>query len=205
MIRIRLGAVKLKIYTKGGDKGETSLYDGQRVAKNSVQVETYGTFDELNSNISLADKFCVSEQNVEYLQHVEHLMFLLQGELAAGTPEKYYQKSQVITNDDVKFLEKVIDRYSEKLPKITSFILPGASQTGAQLHVCRTVCRRAERLLITYMEDHEVRPEIEQYVNRMSDFFYIIARDEDYEERINKIVAQVVDQYQKIMEEKTHD
>ena len=132
-------------------------------------------------------------------------MFLLQGELASGTPEKYYQKSQVITNEDVKFLEKVIDRYSEKLPKVTSFILPGASQAGAQLHVCRTVCRRAERLLISYMEDHEVRPEIEQYVNRMSDFFYIIARDEDYEERINKLVAQVVDQYQKIMEEKSHD
>ena len=195
----------MKIYTKGGDHGQTSLYDGQRVYKNSLQVETYGTFDELNSHISVADKFCVSEQNKQYLQHVEYLMFLLQGELASGTPEKYYQKSQVITNEDVKFLEKVIDRYSEKLPKVTSFILPGASQAGAQLHVCRTVCRRAERLLISYMEDHEVRPEIEQYVNRMSDFFYIIARDEDYEERINKLVAQVVDQYQKIMEEKSHD
>lgn len=195
----------MKIYTKGGDQGQTSLYDGQRVYKNSLQVETYGTFDELNSNISVADKFCVSEQNKRYLQHVEYLMFLLQGELASGTPEKYYQKSQVITNEDVKFLEKIIDRYSEKLPKVTSFILPGASQAGAQLHVCRTVCRRAERLLITYMENHEVRPEIERYVNRMSDFFYIIARDEDYEERINKIVAQVVDQYQKIMEEKSHD
>ncbi|MBN7273809.1 cob(I)yrinic acid a,c-diamide adenosyltransferase [Ligilactobacillus pobuzihii] len=195
----------MKIYTKGGDQGQTSLYDGQRVYKNSLQVETYGTFDELNSNISVADKFCVSKQNKRYLQHVEYLMFLLQGELASGTPEKYYQKSQVITNEDVKFLEKVIDRYSEKLPKVTSFILPGASQAGAQLHVCRTVCRRAERLLITYMENHEVRPEIERYVNRMSDFFYIIARDEDYEERINKIVAQVVAQYQKIMEEKSHD
>jgi ATP:cob(I)alamin adenosyltransferase len=195
----------LKIYTKGGDKGETSLYDGQRVSKNSIQVETYGTFDELNSNVSLADKFCVSEQNVAYLQHVEHLMFLLQGELAAGTPEEYYKHSEIITDKDVKYLEDIIDRYIVKLPKVTSFILPGASASGAQLHVCRTVCRRAERLLITYMADHEVRPEIERYVNRLSDFFYIIARDEDYEDRINKIVKQVVKKYQTTMEEKNHE
>lgn len=195
----------MKIYTKGGDKGQTSLYDGQRVAKNSVQVETYGTFDELNSHVSLADKFCVSEQNVEYLQRVEHLMFLLQGELASGTPEKYYQHSQVITDKDVKYLENVIDKYTEKLPQVTSFILPGASVAGAQLHVCRTVCRRAERLLLTYMGENEVRPEIERYVNRLSDFFYIVARDEDYEDRINKIVDQVVEKYHKAMEENYHE
>ena len=105
----------------------------------------------------------------------------------------------------MKYLEDIIDKYTDKLPKVTSFILPGASVAGAQLHVCRTVCRRAERLLVTYMENNKARPEIERYVNRLSDFFYIIARDEDYEERINKVVDQVVEKYQNIVEENGHE
>lgn len=192
----------MAIYTKGGDKGSTSLFDGKRVRKDSLQVETYGTFDELDANISLADKFCISKRNKQILQQVEYRMFYLQGEIATHDPEKFRAQSNIISDEDVHFLESVIDDYTAKLPKVTSFILPGSSLAGAQLHVCRTVCRRAERLLVAFMADNEVRPELERYVNRLSDFMYIMARSEDHEDYLNKVVSEVVRRYKKAMEGK---
>ncbi|MFD1123916.1 cob(I)yrinic acid a,c-diamide adenosyltransferase [Lentilactobacillus raoultii] len=194
----------MSIYTKGGDKGSTSLYDGQRVKKNSLRVNTYGTFDELNANVSLADKFCVDQRNVKLLQHVEYRMFFVQGEIATQSFSKFKKNSKVITEDDVHFLEKVIDDYSASLPKVTSFILPGSSVAGAQLHVCRTVCRRAERLLVAFMHSNYVRPELEKYVNRLSDFFYIVARSEDYAYRIKQVEDEVIKRYKKVVEEKSN-
>ncbi|WP_204122069.1 MULTISPECIES: cob(I)yrinic acid a,c-diamide adenosyltransferase [Levilactobacillus] len=185
----------MPIYTKGGDKGSTSLYDGQRVSKDSLQVEVYGTFDELNANVSLADKFCQVPKNVEWLQWVEYHMFFLQGELATQHATTFQQNSRMITEEDIQFLEHVIDAYTASLPAVDSFILPGSSTAGAQLHVCRTVCRRAERLLVKFMQTHFVRPEIEKYVNRLSDFFYIIARSEDHERQLRVIEDQVIKRY----------
>lgn len=185
----------MPIYTKGGDKGSTSLYDGTRVRKDSLRVDTYGTFDELNANVSLADKFCVKAENKAILQKIEHKMFFLQGEIATQTAGKFNANSRVITDDDVTMLEQVIDRYTAELPKVTSFILPGASLAGAQLHICRTVCRRAERMFVRFSTDVEVRPVLERYVNRLSDFFYIMARSEDYEYQVNELTDQVMKRY----------
>lgn len=192
----------MPIYTKGGDKGSTSLYDGQRVSKNSLRVDVYGTFDELNANVSLADKFCQLPRNVELLQWVEYHMFFLQGEIATRHATTFQQNSRMITEEDVQFLEHAIDDYTASLPKVDSFILPGSSTAGAQLHVCRTVCRRAERLLVAFMQDNFVRPEIEQYVNRLSDFFYIIARSEDHEQQMKQIENQVIKRYQQAVKER---
>lgn len=185
----------MPIYTKGGDKGSTSLYDGTRVKKDSLRVETYGTFDELNANVSLADKFCVKAENKEILKEIEYKMFFLQGEIATQEAPKFNANSRVITDDDVHHLEQIIDRYTGELPPVTSFILPGASLAGAQLHVCRTVCRRAERLFVRFSTDVDVRPVLERYVNRLSDFFYIMARSEDYEFQINELTDRVIAQY----------
>lgn len=185
----------MPIYTKGGDKGSTSLYDGTRVRKDSLRVDTYGTFDELNANVSLADKFCVKAENKAILQKIEYKMFFLQGEIATQTAGKFNANSRVITDDDVTMLEQVIDRYAAELPKVTSFILPGASLAGAQLHICRTVCRRAERMFVRFSTDVEVRPVLERYVNRLSDFFYIMARSEDYEYQVNELTDQVMKRY----------
>ncbi|MFC6290762.1 cob(I)yrinic acid a,c-diamide adenosyltransferase [Levilactobacillus angrenensis] len=193
----------MPIYTKGGDKGSTSLYDGQRVSKNSLRVDVYGTFDELNANVSLADKFCQIPRNVELLQWVEYHMFFLQGEIATRHATTFQQNSRMITVEDVQFLEHAIDEYTASLPKVDSFILPGSSTAGAQLHVCRTVCRRAERLLVAFMQDNFVRPEIEQYVNRLSDFFYIIARSEDHEQQLQKIEDQVIKRYRQAVKERS--
>ena len=188
----------MAIYTKGGDKGKTSLFDGLRVEKDSIRVETYGTFDELNANISLADKFCKSEENKKILQTVEYRMFYLQGEIATKDTEKFLKQSQFITDDDTRSLEKIIDDYTQALPPIHSFILPGSSTAGAQLHVCRTICRRAERSFVKLSKSIEFRPELERYVNRLSDFLYIMARSEDYEDLIDDVTEKVIKVYSKI-------
>lgn len=188
----------MPIYTKGGDKGQTSLFDGLRVEKDSTRVETYGTFDELNANISLAEKFCVSQKNKEILQTVEYRMFFLQGEIATKDTEKFLSQSQAVTDDDTHFLEEVIDKYTNELPPVKSFILPGTSVAGAQLHVCRTVCRRAERSFVKLSKEVAFRPELGRYVNRLSDFLYIMARSEDHEDLINRVTETVTKIYSKV-------
>ncbi|WP_085650361.1 cob(I)yrinic acid a,c-diamide adenosyltransferase [Limosilactobacillus reuteri] len=188
----------MSIYTKGGDKGKTSLFDGLRVDKDSMRVETYGTFDELNANISLAEKLCKSQSNKKLLRSVEYNMFYLQGEIATKDTSRFIDQSRVITDEDTHTLEKVIDKYVKELPPVHSFILPGSSIAGAQLHICRTVCRRAERLFVKLSRSTEFRPELERYINRLSDFLYIIARDEDYEDLVNEVTRKVIKTYLKI-------
>lgn len=188
----------MSIYTKGGDKGKTSLFDGLRVSKDSIRVETYGTFDELNANISLAEKLCKNRTNKALLQSVEYKMFYLQGEIATKDTSKFLAESKIITDDDTHALEKVIDKYINELPPVHSFILPGSSIAGAQLHICRTVCRRAERLFVRLSRNVEFRPELEKYINRLSDFLYIIARDEDYEDLVDRVTQKVIEACSKI-------
>ena len=114
----------MSIYTKGGDKGKTSLFDGARVEKDSLRVETYGTFDELNANISVADKLCQNHANQKLLQTVENKMFYLQGEIATQDVNKFAQHSRLIMDSDTHELEQVIDQYTAQLPPVHSFILP---------------------------------------------------------------------------------
>jgi len=185
----------MPIYTKGGDKGTTSLYDGQRVKKDSLRVETYGTFDELNANISLADKMCVDPKNKTILQQVEYKMFFLQGEIATQDTQKFLANSRTISDDDVHGVERVIDHYTNDLPAVSSFILPGASLAGAQLHICRTVCRRAERQFVRFSAEVDVRPVLERYINRLSDFMYIMARAEDHAAQTQQITNEVIKRY----------
>jgi len=185
----------MAIYTKGGDKGKTSLFDGLRVEKDSIRVETYGTFDELNANISLAEKLCVSEKNKKILQSVEYRMFYLQGEIATQDTNKFLKQSQVIMDTHTHMLESIIDNYTSELPPINSFILPGSSVAGAQLHICRTICRRAERSFVKLSRNVQFRPELERYINRLSDFLYVMARSEDYEDLINRVTDQVTKIY----------
>lgn len=182
----------MAIYTKGGDKGKTSLFDGLRVDKDSIRVETYGTFDELNANISLAEKFCKSSKNKDLLKSVEYKMFYLQGEIATKDTKKFIAESRIITDDDTHKLEKVIDYYTNELPPVHNFILPGASVAGAQLHICRTICRRAERNFVKLSRNVEFRPELERYINRLSDFLYIMARSEDYEDLVDRVTRKVI-------------
>lgn len=172
-----------RIYTKRGDKGETSLAGGQRVPKDSARIEAYGTVDELNAFTGLAVVSC--EEMVArdprmglllvILRRVQHELFNL-GSILATLPEDVHPKQARITSAEVSQLEREIDAMNEELPSLRSFVLPGGTRLNAELHVTRTVCRRAERLLIALARTEAIPPEAVQYLNRLSDAMFVWSR-----------------------------
>lgn len=163
----------MKIYTKTGDKGQTSLYDGTRIDKDSLRVESYGTVDELNSSIGFAIKFVEDEKIQESLKKIQMRLFFVAGELATIEEGKYKYK---VKEDDIVALEKIIDDYIPKIGGGDKFIVPGSSMAAAALHVSRTICRRAERRIITLKRNEEVSEILLKFVNRLSDVLYTYAR-----------------------------
>jgi cob(I)alamin adenosyltransferase len=176
-IQSELEDQRMKIYTKTGDKGTTSLIYGQRVAKNDLRVEAYGTCDETNSMIGLALSHLKEEnfQGKEIIQQIYHKiqtnLFHVGAELA--TP-KGKEVKWSLTPSDVKEMEKQIDHWNELLPELTNFILPGGHSAGAAFHVARTIARRAERCAVSLGED--VNPLVLAYLNRLSDLLFVTAR-----------------------------
>ena len=172
-----------RIYTKRGDAGETSLAGGQRVAKDSARIEAYGTVDELNSFTGLAVVSCeellARDPRIGLLlvilRRVQHELFNL-GSILATLPEDVHPKQARITPAEVAQLEREIDGMNEELPTLRSFILPGGTRLNAELHVTRTICRRAERLLIALARIETVPPETIQYLNRLSDAMFVWSR-----------------------------
>lgn len=159
-----------KIYTKTGDDGTTGLGDGARVPKDAVRVAAYGTVDELNSAIGLllaAPDLPLAV--TETLTQVQHDLFDLGGELCIPG-------MAMIEDADVARLETTLDHFNADLPPLTDFILPGGGIAGAQCHVARTVCRRAERCLVTLARNEAVRPQTLHYLNRLSDLLFVLAR-----------------------------
>lgn len=167
----------MKIYTKSGDKGETSLVYGQRVLKNDARVEAYGTCDEANSIIGMALSYIPNEPNWKELLDIFHVvqtkLFHVGAELATPAGKKV---GWPIAEDDITFLEETIDRWDSTLPPLTNFVLPGGSPSGSALHVARTVARRAERKAIAIQQQEEVNPVVIKYLNRLSDFLFVAAR-----------------------------
>jgi cob(I)alamin adenosyltransferase len=172
-----------RIYTKGGDKGSTSLVGGQRVAKDNLRIECYGTVDELNAFVGLA---CMTAEGAltdhpalapmaEILRRVQHELFNL-GSILATLPPDVHPKQPRVTEADVVQLEREIDVANETLPALKSFVLPGGSRLNAELHVCRTVCRRAERLCVALAAKEETPPEVVRYLNRLSDALFVWSR-----------------------------
>lgn len=162
----------MKIYTKTGDKGKTSLYDGTRVDKDDIRVESYGTLDELNSYIGLCTNYAEGEDK-EILRSIQIKLFAVSAELATKEEGKY---KTPISDDDVVSLEKIIDSYIEKIDKIDAFIIPGTSLISANLHIARTICRKAERRIFSLSKIETVNPFLLKYINRLSDLIYAIAR-----------------------------
>lgn len=163
----------MKIYTKMGDKGQTSLYDNTRIDKDSLRVESYGTIDELNSSLGLARNFIKDKEIIDIVLKIQRELFDVAGELATLDREKFPEK---ITEEHVEFLEKIIDTYLAKIPRVDKFIIPGSNKGSAALHVARTVCRRAERRIITLGKHEAVSPLLIKYVNRLSDCIYALGR-----------------------------
>ncbi len=170
----------MKIYTKTGDKGETGLFGGERVSKDSLRISVYGTVDELNSFIGLAINKIKTENIKENLKKIQNYLFTVGAELA--TPENDKTKKLKIERTPVTFyteLEKMIDEYDGKLDELKNFILPGGTESAALLQVCRTICRRAERELVSLRKSVTIGDNILIFLNRLSDLLFVLSRYEN--------------------------
>lgn len=166
----------MKIYTRTGDKGQTSLLGGQRVPKDSIRIESYGTVDELNSHIGLLRDHAKGQRD-ELLIPIQEKLFSLGSRLASGSEEQAEKfKVPQITDADISALEAEMDRMDKELPEMRNFILPGGHLAASQAHVCRTVCRRAERLVVTLAALEAVPEIVVRYLNRLSDLLFVLAR-----------------------------
>lgn len=164
----------MKIYTKTGDKGQTSLFGGTKVSKDNIQIEAYGTVDELNSHIGSVINILSDPTAVTLLKRVQSILFDIGSHLASdGKMPEYLPE---IKDSIVSELELAIDQMDSNLEPLKTFILPGGNHAIAQIHICRTVCRRAERRVVTYDQLQELDPLLIQYLNRLSDYFFVLAR-----------------------------
>jgi cob(I)alamin adenosyltransferase len=168
-----------RIYTKRGDAGETSLVGGQRVGKDAQRIDAYGVIDELNAFVGLASVSCAEHPELgklaAILRRVQHELFNL-GSILATLPEDVHPKQPRVTADEVAELEREIDSMNRELPALRSFVLPGGTRLNAELHITRTICRRAERLLVALARSEAVPPEAIQYLNRLSDAMFVWSR-----------------------------
>jgi len=167
----------MKIYTKKGDQGYTSLFGGASVEKSSLRIHAYGTVDELNSVIGVALSHPISDKSAEILNEIQSQLFVLGADLA--TLQSKEVKIERIGKGDIEKLEKWIDELEEHLPPLKNFILPGGSPAGANIHQARTVCRRAERNTVALRQNDPISSETVIYLNRLSDLLFVLARFEN--------------------------
>jgi cob(I)alamin adenosyltransferase len=170
----------MKIYTKTGDKGETGLFGGDRVSKSSIRIEAYGTIDELNSFIGLAVNEVRNNEIKEVLEEIQNELFTLGSDLATPDNEKTRKlEIQRVYAHMYVNLESEIDRFEERIDELKNFILPGGTKGASLLHICRTICRRAERLVTALKSTEQINENILIYLNRLSDLLFVLARNEN--------------------------
>lgn len=179
----------MKVYTKTGDKGTTSLVGGQRVSKCCQRLESYGTIDELNSEIGLLITYCRDTADANFLTHVQEVLFVVGGYLATDNSQRDIRPGNIVEDEMVTQVENEIDRLDSLLPPIKLFILPGGTRGASIAHVCRTVCRRAERRILALAEcGAEVDENVTAYVNRLSDYLFVLARKLNFDENHPEII-----------------
>lgn len=176
----------MKIYTKTGDKGQTSLIGGTRVPKHHIRIESYGTVDELNSWIGLINDQELNQETKIILSEIQDRLFTI-GSSLASDPEKSKMKIPDLHQSDIELLEKEIDKMNEVLPEMRNFILPGGHTTVSYCHLARCVCRRAERNVIHLHESEYVNEMVIVYLNRLSDFLFVLARYIAHQLKVNEI------------------
>jgi len=165
----------MKIYTKTGDKGQTSLIGGTRVPKHHIRIEAYGTVDELNSYIGLLRDQQIEQHHKDILIEIQDRLFTIGASLASD-PEKSKMKIPDLKEEDITLLENEIDKMNDVLPEMRSFVLPGGHTTISYCHIARTVCRRAERNTIHLSENEFVAELVVKYLNRLSDYLFVLSR-----------------------------
>lgn len=166
-----------RIYTKGGDRGQTSLVGGERISKDALRIECYGTVDELNAFVGMATVSAADAVPplVQILRRVQHELFNL-GSILATRPEDVHPKQPRVTSAEIQRLEQEIDAMNADLPPLRSFVLPGGSRISTELHACRTICRRVERIAVRLAREEQVPAEVIEYLNRLSDAFFVWSR-----------------------------
>ena len=175
----------MKIYTRKGDSGYTSLIDGEIVYKHNLSVAAYGTIDELNSFLGLLKDYIDDEKIKDVLNNIQLKLFSIGSILASGENQNISEKVK-IEKKDVEYIELEIDRLNEYLPELKNFIIPGGHKTSSYSHVCRSICRRAERKISELNKNSSVDPNILAYVNRLSDFFFVLSRFLKYSDNVSE-------------------
>jgi cob(I)alamin adenosyltransferase len=175
----------MKIYTKTGDKGFTSLIGGTRVAKYHLRIESYGTVDELNSYIGLIRDQDITSHDKEILKQIQDRLFTIGSSLAAD-PERSKMEIPDLHMQDVELLEKEMDSMNEQLPELRHFILPGGSNAISFCHIARCICRRAERITVELAAGSTVDEKVNIYLNRLSDYLFTLARKIGYDNKVSE-------------------
>lgn len=165
-----------KVYTRRGDKGLTSLVGGQRVSKACVRLESYGTVDELSSHLGLLAAMLPESDDKAMIQRIQNCLFNVCTNLATDQEQTPLYPSAHLPEGETERLEQEVDAIMKMLPERQGFILPGGTKEAAQAHVCRTVCRRAERRIVELAATAKVSPEVQEYVNRLSDYLFVLAK-----------------------------
>ena len=181
----------MKIYTKTGDEGTTALYGGERVPKDTLRVNAYGTVDEANACLGLARSHGVDAALDGELETLQNALFDLGADLATPQDSKYRKNFMPLNEQDVAQLEELIDRYEEELEPLKNFILPGGSGAAAALHLARAVTRRAEREVVALAREEEVNPQVAIYLNRLSDLLFVVARVVNMQTGVSELRWQV--------------
>jgi len=177
----------MKVYTKTGDKGETSLFGGKRVAKYNKRIQAYGTSDELLSWMGLIRDQNIDDHFKNVLKEIQDRLFTLGAELAAD-PDKPKLKKPDLHESDIDFLEKEMDIMNESLPEMTHFVLPGGHTIVSYCHITRTVCRRCERIVIELSTKEKINELIIKYLNRLSDYLFVLSRKLSQELKAEEIL-----------------
>ena len=169
--------MSLKIYTKTGDLGSTSLIGGTKVLKSHIRIDAYGTVDELNAYIGLVGDYLEDENSKTTLKEIQDRLFTIGSSLACDAEKEPFMKLPDLIESDIEFLEKEIDNMTNVLPSMKSFILSGGSLASSTAHVARCICRRAERCCVR-MKEHEffIEPLVIKYLNRLSDYLFVLSR-----------------------------
>ena len=178
---------KSLVYTKTGDKGTTGLIGGTRVPKTHIRLEAYGTVDELNSNLGLLATYLMDEHYLNFVQSVQDKLFAIGSHLATDQEKVQLNDVSIITPAEVEAIEREIDAADEILPPLHSFIIPGGSRGSAVCHVCRTVCRRAERRILALSESCTISADLLAYINRLSDYLFVLSRKMNFNEGKDEI------------------
>ena len=177
----------MKIYTKTGDKGQTSLLSGERVPKYNERIEAYGTIDELNSFVGLLRSGELNKEDALFLVKIQNKLFNIGSNLAMGEKQSSF-KPLSLKEEDIVLLEKEMDKIDAIVPKLSNFVLPGGNQSVAYSHVCRSICRRAERLIVKLADKAEIDTGIIKFVNRLSDYFFLLSRKITFDYHIEEII-----------------